>query len=75
MYIPSGSPDLQRIIFQEKFAPSIQHFDTVVKNAARVVEAAHTLGMKCFATEQYPKVRKNRARCFPLWLSKRAIRK
>ena len=41
---------------QEKFAPSILHFDTIVKNADRLVQAGNILEMPVLATEQYPKV-------------------
>ena len=41
---------------QEKFAPSILHFDTIVQNADRLVQAANILQMPVLATEQYPKV-------------------
>ena len=41
---------------KERFAPSIQHFETVVKNTERIVKAAKILKMKCILTEQYPKV-------------------
>ena len=42
---------------QEKFAPSILHFDTIVQNADRLVQAANILQMPVLATEQYPKVK------------------
>ena len=41
---------------QEKFAPSILHFDTIVQNSDRLVQAANILQMPVLATEQYPKV-------------------
>ena len=41
---------------QEKFAHSILHFDTIVKNADRLVQAGNILEMPVLATEQYPKV-------------------
>lgn len=40
---------------QERFAPSIAHFDTVVNNAERILKAANILGIPMVATEQYPK--------------------
>ena len=42
--------------FQERFAPSIQHFKTVVSNAERIIKTANILNMACIVTEQYPKV-------------------
>lgn len=41
---------------QEKFAPSIAHFDTVVNNSERLLKVANILGVPIIATEQYPKV-------------------
>ena len=41
---------------QERFAPSITHFDTIVKNAERLVNVGNMLGIPVIATEQYPKV-------------------
>ena len=44
---------------QEKFAPSIINFDTIVQNTDRIVQAANLLQIPILATEQYPKVIKN----------------
>ena len=41
---------------QEKFAPSILHFDVIVKNACNITKSAQLLGLPVLATEQYPKV-------------------
>ena len=41
---------------QERFAPSIVHFDTVVGNAERILKVANMLSTPTIATEQYPKV-------------------
>ena len=41
---------------QEKFSPSITHFDTIVKNTERLVKVVNMLGIPVIATEQYPKV-------------------
>ena len=41
---------------QEKFAPSIINFDTIVQNTDRIVQAANLLQIPILATEQYPKV-------------------
>ena len=43
--------------FQERFAPSIRHFWTTVKNTERLCRTAKLLEMPIIATEQYPKVR------------------
>ena len=40
---------------QVKFRPSISHFDEVVSNSSRVLEAAKIMSLPCLATEQYPK--------------------
>ena len=40
---------------QEKFAPSILHFDTIVGNSVKIVQAANILGIPVVVTEQYPK--------------------
>ena len=42
---------------QEKFAPSILHFDIVVKNANKIAKCAQILQLPVLATEQYPRVR------------------
>ena len=44
---------------QEKFAPSITHFDTIVNNTERLLKASNMLGIPTIATEQYPKVSQN----------------
>ena len=44
---------------QEKFAPSITHFNTVVNNTERLLKVANILGIPIIATEQYPKVLQN----------------
>ena len=44
---------------QEKFAPSITHFDTLVNNTERLLKVANILGIPIIATEQYPKVLQN----------------
>ena len=41
---------------QERFAPSIVHFPTIVKQTARLVETANVLDIPVIVTEQYPKV-------------------
>ena len=41
---------------QEKFSPSITHFDMIVKNTERLVKVVNMLGIPVIATEQYPKV-------------------
>lgn len=41
---------------QERFGPSVLHFDAVVENASRLVRAAKVAGVPVMATEQYPKV-------------------
>ena len=43
--------------FQERFAPSIRHFWTAVKNTERLVKTAKLLDVPIIATEQYPKVK------------------
>jgi len=40
---------------QVKFRPTISHFDEVVSNSSRVLEAAKIMSLPCLATEQYPK--------------------
>ena len=40
---------------QEKFRPSIAHFDKIVYNSNRVLNAAKIMDMPVMATEQYPK--------------------
>ena len=40
---------------QEKFRPSIAHFDKIVYNSNRVLNAAKIMEMPVMATEQYPK--------------------
>ena len=42
---------------QERFAPSILHFDIVVKNANKIAKCAQLLELPVLATEQYPRVR------------------
>ncbi len=42
---------------QERFGPSVVHFDAVVENVSRLVKAARIMGVPVVATEQYPKVR------------------
>ncbi len=42
---------------QERFGPSVVHFDAVVENVSRLVKAARIMGVPVIATEQYPKVR------------------
>ena len=60
---------------QEKFGPSIRHFDTIVTNTFRIVEAADLLNMPVVATEQYPKVRKLKMSHWPIrgWLARARI--
>ena len=41
---------------QERFATSIVHFETIVKNTERILKVANMLGIPMVATEQYPKV-------------------
>lgn len=41
---------------QERFAPTILHFEKIVNNAERLLKAARILDVKVQATEQYPKV-------------------
>ena len=41
--------------FQVKFRPMISHFEEVVSNSSRVLEAAKIMSLPCLATEQYPK--------------------
>ena len=41
---------------QEKFQPSILHFDTIVINATKIAKSAQLLNLPVLATEQYPKV-------------------
>ena len=45
---------------QEKFAPSILHFETIVLNTERVVKCAQCLQIPVLVTEQYPKVNQQR---------------
>ena len=40
---------------QEKFRPMIAHFDKIVYNSNRVLNAAKIMEMPVVATEQYPK--------------------
>jgi len=40
---------------QEKFQPSILHFDTIVINATKIAKSAQLLNLPVLATEQYPK--------------------
>jgi len=40
---------------QEKFRPMISHFDQIVHNSNRVLNAAKIMDMPVLATEQYPK--------------------
>jgi len=40
---------------QEKFRPSIQYFNEVVFNSARLLKVAKLLDMPVVCTEQYPK--------------------
>lgn len=40
---------------QDKFAPMISHFQQIVHNSNRVLNAAKIMEMPVFATEQYPK--------------------
>ena len=40
---------------QEKFRPMISHFNHVVLNSARVLEAAKVMEMPVVVSEQYPK--------------------
>ena len=42
---------------QERFRPSIVHFDEVVENAARMVRVANIMNIPIIGTEQYPKAR------------------
>ena len=44
-----------RMDFQVKFRPMISHFDEVVSNSSRVLDAAKIMSLPCLATEQYPK--------------------
>ena len=44
---------------QEKFAPSITHFDTIVNNTKGLLKVSNMLGIPTVATEQYPKVLQN----------------
>ena len=41
---------------QERFAPSIVHFNTIVENTERILKTANVLSVPIIATEQYPKV-------------------
>lgn len=41
---------------QERFAPSILHFDAIVSNADRMIQASQVLHVPIITTEQYPKV-------------------
>lgn len=43
---------------QERFAPSIVHFNTIVENTERILKTANMLSIPIIATEQYPKVSK-----------------
>ena len=38
-----------------KFRPMISHFEEVVSNSSRVLDAAKIMSLPCLATEQYPK--------------------
>jgi len=40
---------------QEKFRPSVAHFDAVVANSNRVLRASALMDVPAVATEQYPK--------------------
>ncbi|XP_059079940.1 isochorismatase domain-containing protein 2-like isoform X2 [Tigriopus californicus] len=40
---------------QERFAPSILHFDTIVSNADRMIQMSQVLHVPIITTEQYPK--------------------
>ncbi len=40
---------------QEKFRPSIAHFDAVVNVSGRLISAAKMLNMPILVTEMYPK--------------------
>ena len=42
---------------QERFGPSILHFDIIVKNANKIAKCAKLLEVPVLATEQYPRVR------------------
>ena len=42
---------------QERFAPSILHFDIIVKNANKIAKCAQLLELPVSTTEQYPRVR------------------
>ena len=41
--------------FKVKFRPMISHFEEVVSNSSRVLDAAKIMSLPCLATEQYPK--------------------
>ncbi|XP_018646303.1 isochorismatase family protein, putative [Schistosoma mansoni] len=40
---------------QEKFRPTISHFDAIVETSSRMLTAARMLGMRILVTEMYPK--------------------
>lgn len=40
---------------QERFAPTIQHFDAIVETSVRLTETAKLLNLPYIVTEQYPK--------------------
>ncbi|CAH8503521.1 unnamed protein product [Schistosoma turkestanicum] len=40
---------------QEKFRPTISHFDAIVETSSRMLTAARMLGMRTVVTEMYPK--------------------
>ncbi|CAH8554135.1 unnamed protein product [Schistosoma margrebowiei] len=40
---------------QEKFRPTISHFDAIVETSSRMLTAARMLGMRIIVTEMYPK--------------------
>ncbi|CAH8550057.1 unnamed protein product [Schistosoma guineensis] len=40
---------------QEKFRPTISHFDAIVETSSRMLTAARMLGMRIVVTEMYPK--------------------
>jgi nicotinamidase-related amidase len=42
------------IDFQQKLVPTVQECDQRIREAARLISAAHVLGVPVFAVEQYP---------------------
>ena len=54
--LTSGKTAVLVCDLQEKFRPSILHFDTIVENAGKILSTAKHLEMPVIATEQYPKV-------------------